>query len=1053
MKIAVRFVLIFAVIFLTQNLFAQSKKAESNLATIKQNEWKKDLSQYKTHQDFIKSEKTNLGIASVEDLKLDRVVETKGNWKHTKYQQQYKAIPVLNGVYILHEKGDVLRKASGNVLPNINVKTTPNFNANQAVEYAKLEALDLTAKENNGQLPEGLTFETIENSTPELVVADKQYPRNSGEYTLAYTFELEFNSFPPRHDQYIFDALSGNIIDIIPQVCQIHVDGKVKTRYYGEKSVVVDSIAPGEYLLQDFTRGKGIVTINDYTGLPFTSDSSTFDLKNDFDDDAAGDAHWAASRYFDWLRDSFGFNSIDNDGHELRSVIHLNEGESVVNAFWNGRFATFGDGDCTGYGPLTSIDVVSHEFTHGLTRFNSGMVYRYESGGLNESMSDMFGKGLEYYLNPAGFTWQIAHDFRIDTTENVFRNMADPNTRNHPKFYKGRFWSSAGEAVHTNSNVMNHWFYLLVEGGDGNNENGDAFNVEQLGMDKTMQIVFTIQTAYLVPNSDYYHAYQSTLEVAADLWGIDSWEYTAVVNAWYAVGISVAEEFTLDRDLAIHLLNKDTVICGANSTKEISIELENLSNADLPAGTEIELGFRLISDAGAESSGRFTQIFVLDNDFLMGEKLPLTFREPISFGGTTGNRERIEVYITNTFQDQNAINNNDRREVFVTEYDIPDAVIQLRRVGDVVCAPDQFTLQIDIRNEGCEVIPMGTEMKIDLQISSKDTSITFMLPNDLNQNNVHRENLILPISITENGAFQYSATLDFIDANSNNNSTTGQSLLLKKSPNDYSENFDDFDLNNDPNLFLDKSGKTITRLVEYNGEQMLGFSGTSPGSNAISRDCQNLRKILQEHEGYDSKAQICVDMSGMNDPTLSFDLTQFTIENNYNIPKEFSSIFTVSTSDPGFEPIMIMDQNEGEVVRHNIQLPQDFDGQITLNSFTLFGSIVAFAQGNYEQGNVHLLDNIQITNGPTSTSELSDNQYVNVFPNPAKDLVWFENKSTDFTNFNIEIYNTLGAKIHEIRDANGRTEWQINGQPAGVYFYKISSRGEWLDAGKLILEQ
>ena len=142
---------------------------------------------------------------------------------------------MLNGVYILHEKAGVLRKASGNVLPNIDVNTTPRFNENQAIEFAKLEALDQAKKENDGELPEGLTFDAIENSTPELVIADKQYPRNSGEYTLAYTFELEFNSYPPRHDQYIFDAHSGSIIDIIPQVCHFDVEGTVKTKYYGER--------------------------------------------------------------------------------------------------------------------------------------------------------------------------------------------------------------------------------------------------------------------------------------------------------------------------------------------------------------------------------------------------------------------------------------------------------------------------------------------------------------------------------------------------------------------------------------------------------------------------------------------------------------------------------------------------------------------------------------------------------------------------------------------------------------------------------------------------
>ena len=592
----------------------------------------------------------------------------------------------------------------------------------------------------------------------------------------------------------------------------------------------------------------------------------------------------------------------------------------------------------------------------------------------------------------------------------------------------------------------------MVEGASGVNENGDAFDVAQLGMDNTIQLVFTIQTAYLVPNSDYFHAYESTLEVAADMWGIDSWEYAAVVNAWYAVGISADKDFTLDRDLAIQLVNKDTVICGANSTKEISIELENLSNSSIPAGTEIELGFLLNSEAGADISGRQTQIFVLENDFPMSEKLALTFSQPLSFSGTTGNRERIEVYIANTFQDQNALNDRDLREVFITEYDKPDAVLQLNRVGNQICAPDEFTLQIDIRNEGCQMIPAGTEMKVDLQIESIDTSIVILLPNDLNQNNRHRENFMLPISLVENGQFTYSGNLDYVDENSGNNNTMGHSLLFKNSSIDYSENFDDFDLGNDPDLVLNISGKNYARLIEYNGEKMLGISGSSPGSIDISRNCQRLHKILKEHEGYDSQVQFCVDLNGVDEPTFSFDLTQFTFENTYNIPKEFTAIFTISTSDPDFEPITIMGQNVGEVVRHNITLPQDFNGQITLNSFTLFGSIIDFARGNYDKVNVHLLDNLQITNGLTSTSELSDNQLVKVYPNPATDVVWFENTSNEFTSFDIEIFNALGAKIHGISGANYKAEWQSIGQPAGVYFYKISDEGVLIDSGKLIIK-
>ena len=109
---------------------------------------------------------------------------------------------------------------------------------------------------------------------------------------------------------------------------------------------------------------------------------------------------------------------------------------------------------------------------------------------------------------------------------------------------------------------MNHWFYLLVEGGSGTAERDEVYDVEKIGMEKAMQIVFILNTAYLHPNSDYQHAYESTLEVATDLWGTDSPELASVKEAWKAVGISVPEDFTVDRDIAIYLMNKDTLICG-----------------------------------------------------------------------------------------------------------------------------------------------------------------------------------------------------------------------------------------------------------------------------------------------------------------------------------------------------------------------------------------------------------------------------------------------------------------------------------------------------------
>ena len=70
------------------------------------------------------------------------------------------------------------------------------------------------------------------------------------------------------------------------------------------------------------------------------------------------------------------------------------------NAFWDGEFINIGDG-CSFFYPLSSVDVVAHEVGHGFTSWTSGLIYRGQSGGLNEAFSDMAGTlhKLKYCLS------------------------------------------------------------------------------------------------------------------------------------------------------------------------------------------------------------------------------------------------------------------------------------------------------------------------------------------------------------------------------------------------------------------------------------------------------------------------------------------------------------------------------------------------------------------------------------------------------------------------------------------------------------------------------
>jgi Zn-dependent metalloprotease len=62
------------------------------------------------------------------------------------------------------------------------------------------------------------------------------------------------------------------------------------------------------------------------------------------------------------------------------------------NAFWNGQQMVYGDGDEDLFNRFTiAIDVIGHELTHGVTQYEASLVYSYQPGALNESMSDVFG--------------------------------------------------------------------------------------------------------------------------------------------------------------------------------------------------------------------------------------------------------------------------------------------------------------------------------------------------------------------------------------------------------------------------------------------------------------------------------------------------------------------------------------------------------------------------------------------------------------------------------------------------------------------------------------
>jgi pseudolysin len=142
----------------------------------------------------------------------------------------------------------------------------------------------------------------------------------------------------------------------------------------------------------------------------------------------------------------------------MQLVMRIHFGSGYDNAFWNGREMTFGDGGVLLH-PLVSLSIGAHEVSHGFTQQHSNLVYAGQSGGMNESFSDMAAQTAEYYASGKN-SWQIGHEVvKEEWGVSAFRFMDKPSRDTHSIDRADQY--QAGMNVHHASGAYNHLFYLL----------------------------------------------------------------------------------------------------------------------------------------------------------------------------------------------------------------------------------------------------------------------------------------------------------------------------------------------------------------------------------------------------------------------------------------------------------------------------------------------------------------------------------------------------------------------------------------------------------------
>ena len=351
------------------------------------------------------------------------------------------------------------------------------------------------------------------------------------------------------HINKLNENASDNFLNATTSMYSPQVTTNAATRYSGGRNIETQ-LSGSYYVLHDLTRGNGIFTYNMLTGTNYSAAVEFKDADNNWTaaeydnaakDNAALDAQWGAEMTYDYWTQKHNRNSYDGNGAAIKSYVHFDK--AYDNAYWNGSVMTYGDGSDTYFDALTALDVCGHEIGHAVCSSTANLTYSNESGAINEGLSDIWGASIEYFAAPEKQTWLIGEDIERRAGHAALRSMSDPKSEGQPDTYKGTNWyTGTGDngGVHTNSGVLNHWYYLLAAGGSGTNDLGNSFNVTGVTIDVAANIVWRMESVYMTANTTYADARNFSIQAATDLYGSGSNQVIQTTNAWHAVGVGAA---------------------------------------------------------------------------------------------------------------------------------------------------------------------------------------------------------------------------------------------------------------------------------------------------------------------------------------------------------------------------------------------------------------------------------------------------------------------------------------------------------------------------------
>jgi Zn-dependent metalloprotease len=429
---------------------------------------------------FLNSQATAFGLRTGSaELAATRSEGDDINHTFVRFQQQYRDVPIIGAELSVQLDGARnVMSVNGKTVGDLDLSVQPDVSAADALRTA----LASTARAHR------VTVNDLRGSTPKLSIHDARIMGG-----------------PPAPPALVWriDVKGVSAIDIDELVLVNAQNGRVAVQFNQTPHAALPENAKQWVCDAANTTGKVPCTKADVVTAP--GSSAVGDVKNAF--------HYAEFTY-DFYAKRFNRNSLDNKGLRLISTTRYRDpnhpSSDYANAFWSSDIGQM----VYGKDYASAIDVVGHELSHGFTSFTSALFYYYQSGAINESLSDVFGELIQR-ANDGSKEFLMGEDLPIG----AIRSMKDPTQFGDPDKMTSTLWTGDFSftdqgGVHRNSGVGNKTAYLIIKGGTFNGR-----KITGLGDNKAAAIYYRVNSLLLQSASDYADLGNALKQACKDLIG------------------------------------------------------------------------------------------------------------------------------------------------------------------------------------------------------------------------------------------------------------------------------------------------------------------------------------------------------------------------------------------------------------------------------------------------------------------------------------------------------------------------------------------------------